>query len=85
MPVTNALLIVLGAFVWIEGGRAHWRLIVQADAAVHPELAATCEFRRDLAAGHLGAHLTRWCFILFWPFWLALGWLNAAREHLRGR
>lgn len=85
MLVTDALLIVLALFVWIEGGRAHWRLIVQADAAVHPELAETCEFRAGLDAGHVGARTTRWAFILFWPFWLALGWANAAMQRLRGQ
>lgn len=84
MPVSDALLIVLAAFVWIEGGRAHWRLIVQADAAMNPEEHEACEFRAGLKAGYLGAHFTRWCFILFWPFWLALGWVNALRDHLRG-
>lgn len=79
----TASLLFLALFVWIEGGRAHWRLIVQADAAVHPELAATCEFRADLDARHVGAHATRWAFILFWPAWIAAGWLNALIQRLR--
>jgi hypothetical protein len=73
--VTDALLIVFAAFVYIEGGRAHWRLLVQHDMLVHPDL-ADCEFRAGLEAGHIGARFTRWAFIALWPFWLALGWLN---------
>ncbi|WID98150.1 hypothetical protein QO058_07880 [Bosea vestrisii] len=82
MPVADALLIVLATFIYIEGGRAHWTLIERHDAAVHPDLAESSTFRADLAARRIDAHFTRWCFILFWPVWLALGWLNALRESL---
>lgn len=81
----TASLIVFAAFVYIEGGRAHWRLLNQHDMLVHPDLVNICEFRAALKAGHLGARVTYWTFILLWPTWIALGWANAAVQHLRNR
>lgn len=45
MPVTDALLIVFALFVWIEGGRAHFRLMEGADRIANPHLEDAQEFR----------------------------------------
>lgn len=84
MPDTlTAALIVFAAFVYIEGGSAQCALIERHDAAVHSDLAEDCTFRAYLAAGYFGARITRWAFILFWPAWIAAGWLNALIQRLR--
>lgn len=87
MPDTliTATLIFLALVLYVSAGRAHWVLMDRTYTAAHPELADTCEFRAGLKAGHIGAHFTRWTFVLSWPLWLAVGRLNAQRERLSGR
>lgn len=53
-------MIFLALFVWIEGGRAHWRLIVQSDAAVNPQEHAYCEMQAGLARGFWVSQAFRW-------------------------
>lgn len=76
-------MLFLALFVWIEGGRAQWLLICQSDARANPELHETCVFQSDLRNGSLGAHLTRWTFILLWPLWIAIGWANTLIQRFR--
>lgn len=78
--LATATLIFLGLALYICAGRAHWRLMTQADAAAHPE---ACEFRFGLAHGYWLSHAFRALFILFWPAWIAAGFVLAATQRAR--
>lgn len=76
-------MLFLALFVWIEGGRAHWRLIVQSDAAVNPQEHAYCEMQAGLARDYWLSHVFHALFILFWPAWIAAGFVLAATQRAR--
>lgn len=71
--ITIASALCLSLFVWIEGGRAHWTLMVQHDARVNPLQHGMCALRAGLADGNRTAMAVRAAFIVFWPAWLAVG------------
>lgn len=78
--LTTTTAIFLGLVLYISAGRAHWRLMAQADAAAHPD---ACEFRDGLARGYWLSHAFRALFILFWPAWIAAGFVLAATQRAR--
>ena len=78
--LATATLIFLGLVLYISAGRAHWRLMAQADAAAHHE---ACEFRSGLARDYWLSHAFRTLFILFWPAWIAAGFVLAATQRAR--
>ncbi|MCO5090880.1 hypothetical protein [Bosea sp. (in: a-proteobacteria)] len=78
--LTTAATIFLGLALYISAGRAHWQLMARIDAAAHPD---ACEFRSGLARGYWLSHAFRWAFILFWPLWVAAGFVLAATQRPR--
>lgn len=81
----TAALIVAALYVYITAGRSLFTRLDQHDRLVHPDMADDCEFRAGLAAEYPGAIFTRWTFIALWPAFMALGWVNAAVQRLRGQ
>ncbi len=73
----------LALFVWIEGGRAHWTLMVQHDAGFGDQHG--CPTVAGIARGEAAARVVRASFIALWPAWLALGFAIAAIGGLRQR
>lgn len=82
--LANAALIVIGIALYVSAGRAHWRLMSQADAHLNPQAHAQCELNAGLARGDWLALSFRALFIAFWPAWIATGFALAA-AHGRGR
>lgn len=79
--ILTASIVVLALFVWIEGGRAHWTLMVQHDAGFGDQ--ADCTLVAGVAHGDAAARVVRASFIALWPAWLAIGAIIAALENLR--
>jgi hypothetical protein len=82
--LVNTALIVFGIALYVSAGRAHWRLMDQADARLNPQAHARCELGVGLARGDWLARSLRTLFIAFWPAWIAAGFALAA-AHGRGR
>lgn len=80
MNVAIAFGIVVILYIYVAVGRAFFTRIDTADAAVHPELIETCEFRAGLRAGELGALFARYVFLAFWPIWMLVGFVLARLE-----
>lgn len=76
LDIRTASVAVLALFVWIEGGRAHWTLMVQHDASFGDQ--AGCTLVAGVARGEAAACFVRAVFIAVWPAWLALGFVLAA-------
>lgn len=83
LDILSASIAVLALFVWIEGGRAHWTLMVQHDAGFGDQ--EDCPLVAGLARGEAMARLARTSFIAVWPAWLALGFVLAAIGSLHQR
>jgi len=83
--VATASALCLSLFVWIEGGRAHWTLMTQHDARVNPLQHGMCALRAGLADGNWTAMAVRAAFIVFWPAWLAVGFMAALMRSHRNR
>jgi len=81
--ILTASVAVLALLIWIEGGRAHWTLMVQHDARFDDQ--AGCTLVAGVARGEAAALVVRASFIALWPAWLALGFVLAALDGLRQR
>lgn len=73
--VITAASIVLAIFVYVRGGLAHWALIDDHHARSAPLQHEACSLTAGLRSGDWAAHFVKWCFVLLWPAWLALGFL----------
>lgn len=78
--IASVSMLFLMLFVWVEGGRAHWTLIVGADAQTDDD---TLALLLALGAGDWKARFFWSCFVAVWPAWIALGFTLALIARLR--
>lgn len=80
--ISSVSMLCLIFFVWIEGGRAQWTLLVGADARAHDE---TLALLLALGKGDWKARFVWSCFVAVWPAWIALGFTLALAEHFHNK